>query len=279
MVRLITSDEFTYIGRCIYCDATEGKLTNEHVSPFGLNGRLILSNASCPGCSKVTSALELHVLRSMFGPARAEMGYRTRKKKGAEYLFPVLVTRSGIKTVEKVPLRDALKTIELPIFKVPAALDGRSDDRIECISQDQFDLVERRTELANRLGVDEVCSPQYDPMIFARFVAKCSLGYAIERYGIDAFDTFYIRSAILGKTDDIGRWVGSSDRRELPVRNTPMSCGFKILPDNDVLVKIKLFARFDGAEYVTVVGKMKQFHADQYRQVRSDREAPQSWAA
>jgi hypothetical protein len=276
MVRSITSDEFAYIGRCIYCDTDEGTLTDEHVSPFALNGRLILSNASCRDCSKVTSAVEWHVLRQMWGAARTEMGYRTRNKKGVEELYPVTVIRQRVKTVLNVPLKDALKTIELPIFRVPAALDGRAETRIECISKDQIDLVEPRTELANRLGADEVCSPSIDPSKFARFVAKCSLGYAIERYGIDAFESFYVRSAILGKTNDIGCWVGSSDRRELPVRNTPMSGGFRIFPDNDVLVKVKLFPRFDGAEYITVVGKLKQFHADQYRQTRNEREAPWS---
>ena len=52
-----------------------------------------------------------------------------------------------------------------------------------------------------------------------------------------------------------------------------MSCGFRIFPNNDVLVRIKLFPRFDGAEYVAVVGRMKQFHADQYRWIRGGSEA------
>jgi len=52
-----------------------------------------------------------------------------------------------------------------------------------------------------------------------------------------------------------------------------MSGGFRILLDDDVLVRIKLFPRFDGAEYVTVVGKMKQFHADQYRLIKGRNEA------
>lgn len=278
LVRFITTTEFTHIGRCIYCDTTQGELTDEHVSPLGLNGCLILSKASCLDCNKVTLALEFHALRHMWGTARTEMGYRTRNKKGADDLYPTTVVRCGVQTVQNVPLNDALKTIELPIFRPPAVLEGRIDTNIECISKDTFDLVERRTDLAKTLGVEEVCSPYCDPSKFARFVAKCSLGYAIEQYGIDAFDSFYVRSAILGKTNDVGRWVGSANTRELPVRNTPMSCGFRIFPDNDVLVKVKLFARFDGAEYITVVGRMTQFHADQYRQVRSEREAMRSWA-
>jgi hypothetical protein len=139
-------------------------------------------------------------------------------------------------------------------------------------------LVEQREDLAKRIGVDEVCPPDCDPAIFARFVAKCSFGYAIERYGIEAFESVYVRSTILGITNDIGQWVGSPETREFPVRKTPMSGGFKILPDNDVPVRIKLFPRFDGAEYITVVGKMRQFHADQYRLIKAGREAPNAEA-
>lgn len=188
-----------------------------------------------------------------------------------------MVIVNGAKIIRKVQLKDALKIIELPIFKARSALDGRSaTDSIESTSKDQFVLVEQREDLAKRLGVDEVYPPDCNPEIFARFVAKCSYGYAIERYGIDSFESTYVRSAILGNTRDIGRWVGSPDTRELPVRNTPMSAGFRILPDNDVLVRIKVFPRFDGAEYVTVVGKMKKFHADQYRQIKGGREAPRA---
>jgi len=274
MVRFVTTKETTYVGCCIYCGATKGKLTEEHVSPFALNGCITLRDASCLACNKATSKVEEHVLRHMWGAARAEMGYRTRHRKGADERYSLTVIRGGVKTSQEVPLKDALKIIELPIFKVPAALDGRAlPDTIECISKDRFILVEQKEDLARRLGADEVCPPEFDPDQFARFVAKCSYGYAIERYGIEAFESIYIRSAILGVTKDVGRWVGSPETRELPIRNTPMSVGFRILPDDDVLVRIKLFPRFDGAEYVAVIGRMKHFHADQYRLIKCGREA------
>jgi hypothetical protein len=276
-VRFVTEKESTYVGCCIYCGETRGQLTEEHVSPYALNGCVTLLDASCPQCSKATTKVEEYVLRRMWGAARAEMGYRTRHKRGAHDLYPLTVIQGGVKTTREVPLKDALKIIELPIFKAPAILDGRAFlDGIECISRDQFVLVEQKENLATRIGVDEVCPPDCDPEIFGRFVAKCSYGYAIERYGINAFESIYVRSAILGNTKDIGRWVGSPDTRELPVRKTPMSGGFRILPDNDVLVRIKLFPRFDGAEYITVVGKMKQFHGDQYRLIKDEREAPRA---
>ncbi len=273
-MRFVTNRKSTYVGSCIYCGTTQGELTEEHVSPYALNGCIVLRDASCRDCCKATTKIERHVLRHMWGAARAEMRYRTRNKKSGRELYPLNVIKDGVKSTRNVLFKDALKIIELPIFKPPAALSGEvAPDRIECISKDQFVLVEKREDLAARIGVDEVYPPDFDPDIFARFIAKCSLGYAVERYGIDAFESFYVQSAILGKTNGIGRWVGSPDFRELPIRKTPMSGGFRILLDNNVLVRIKLFPRFDGAEYVTVVGKMKQFHADQYRLMKGGNEA------
>lgn len=252
MVRFVTKRESTYVGRCIYCGASHGKLTEEHISPFALNGLITLRDASCLDCNKAITKVEEHVLRRMWGAARAEMGYSTRNKKGGGELYQVSVIQDGVKSVRRVQLKDALKIIELPIFQPPGVLDKRDGaSTIECISKDQIVLVEQRADLARRLGVDEVCTPEFDPNVFARFVAKCCFGYTVERYGLDAFESIYVRSAILGKTEDIGRWVGSPKTRELPIRNTPMSSAFRILPEgNEVLVRIKLFPRFDGAEYL-----------------------------
>ncbi len=57
-MRVVTKKEATYIGRCIYCGETRGELTEEHVSPFALNGLITLLAASCSECSKVTSGIE-----------------------------------------------------------------------------------------------------------------------------------------------------------------------------------------------------------------------------
>lgn len=275
-VKIVTEKESTYVGCCIYCGATQVKLTEEHISPYGLNGLMTLLDASCLECAKVTSKIERHVLWNMWKPARKELGYRTRHEEVSSY--PLRVIQNGNEISMEVSHEDALKIIELPIFNAPAVLDGRAcTENIQYHSKDTFILKEQKEELTKRLGIDEVLPPAFDPDIFARFVAKCSYGYSIYQYGIQAFESIYVQSAILGKTRDIGQWVGSPETREFRICNTPMSAGFKILPDNDLLVRIKVFPRFNGAEYITVVGKMKQFHAEQYRLVRGGREAPHTF--
>jgi hypothetical protein len=96
---------------------------------------------------------------------------------------------------------------------------------------------------------------------FARFIAKMAYGYAVERYGLSAFEEVYVLSAILGESDDIGRWVGCPQFREFPVRPCNISVGYKIIPRDELVVRIKMFPRFDGAEYVVVIGKVAEGYA------------------
>jgi hypothetical protein len=61
------------VGRCIYCDADDVKLTDEHIIPLGLYSPGILPKASCPKCAVVTSRIEGKVLRSEFGSIRLHL--------------------------------------------------------------------------------------------------------------------------------------------------------------------------------------------------------------
>lgn len=89
----------------------------------------------------------------------------------------MLVEKDGKRFTIEVPLQDQWKVIRLPIFPIPAALDGRPfESGIESTSMDQFELSERAEDIAKRHGVDRVIFPEYPSEIFARFVAKVSYG-------------------------------------------------------------------------------------------------------
>jgi hypothetical protein len=262
--RVIDRRQVTRIGRCIYCGTTKGKLSEEHITPYGLSGLLVLLEASCELCAKITSALEAKILNGMFA-ARAALRTRTRRPKDRVAPHPMLVERQGqIERVDAV-WQDHWKVIRLPIFPLPASIDGRRYvSGIECTSMDVFELGERWEEIAKRHRADKVLPPGYSAEEFARFVAKMAYGYAVERYGLKAFERVYVLPAILGESDDIGRWVGCPDRREFPVRQCNVSVGFKIIPQDDLVVRIKMFPQFDGAEYVVVVGKVKEVYRNYF---------------
>jgi len=226
---------------------------------------LVLLEASCDRHAKVTSALEKRILKDMLFAARAALDTRTRHPKERTKPHSMLVERAG--QIEKVDAvwQDHWKVIQLPIFPLPVSIDGRPyASGIECTSMDIFELGERGEEIAKRHQADRVIPPKYRAEDFARFIAKMAYGYAIERYDLNAFETVYVLPTILGESDDVGRWVGCPDRREFPVRQCNISVGFKIVPRDDLVVRIKMFPQFDGAEYVAVVGRVKTVYRDYF---------------
>src|SRR5882724_1125464 len=270
---VINARESKQVGKCIYCGSTAGKLTEEHVTPHGLGGALVLLEASCGDCQDITSALERKILRQEFFAARAALRTKTRRPKERLKPQPMLIEKDGeIRTI-KTLWQDQWKVIRLPIFPLPAHIDGRPySSGIASHSMDVFELGERADDVAKKHGAQRVVMPDCPLEEFARFVAKIAYGYAIERYTLEAFDEIFITPAILGKTNDIGRWVGCSDRRGFQVRGDHnISVGFGIILGNDdVIVKVKMFPQFDGAEYVVVVGRMKPV----YRNFHSRDELP-----
>jgi hypothetical protein len=261
MRRVIATREAVEVGKCIYCGTTEGRLTTEHITALGLSGRLELLHASCDNCAKITGAIEEIVLRSMRA-ARAELGTKTRHAKNRKEPQPMLVEKDGRSFTIYAPLSEHWKVIRLPIFPMAAAIDGRAyESGIESDSMDEFQLVKRHEEVAARHGVDRIIFPEYPSETFARVIAKMAYGYAVERCTLNAFEEVYVAPAILGKTNDIGRWVGCPSQREFPKRDCNISVGFKIIPERDLVVRIKMFPRFDGAEYVVLVGKLKPVYA------------------
>lgn len=194
--------------------------------------------------------------------ARAALRTKTRRSRERREPQPMVVEKDGHRFTIRAPLADHWKVIRLPIFPMAAAIDGRAyESGIESHSRDEFQLGETHDEIAARHGVDRIIFPEYPPETFARFLAKMAYGYAVERCTVDAFEEVYVLPAILDQANDIGRWVGCPDRREFPQRQCIISVGFKIIPERNLVVRIKMFPQFDGAEYVVLVGKLKVIYA------------------
>src|SRR5687767_2343716 len=94
------------------------RFEKEHIIPFGLDGNLVLPNASCDQCSAITAKFEQTCLRTMLGPARIRLGLRTRRPKSRpKELYHRIIHPSGrlmqkLVPIEKHPL--CLWAYELP---------------------------------------------------------------------------------------------------------------------------------------------------------------------
>lgn len=109
---------FDPIGACIYCGATDCRLTDEHIIPYALNGTLVLPQASCDACSEITKRFEQVVARSMYGTLRITRGFRTRRKKERPTVIPVAtLDETGVEVVRSISVSHLPTTyiaLELP---------------------------------------------------------------------------------------------------------------------------------------------------------------------
>src|SRR5579872_2409342 len=144
MARVLETKQSRTIGRCIYCGTVEDELTEEHITPHGLGGRLTLLRASCQPCSRVTGRFERAVLRTMWFAARAAMNTPTYRPKEREKPQRMRIEKAGKTEEIEVLWQDQWKLIELPIFPSPAHIDRRPyQGGIQVISRDVFELSER----------------------------------------------------------------------------------------------------------------------------------------
>ena len=66
---------------CIYCGATNVRLTDEHVVPYAFGGSHVLRKASCDRCANMTKKFEQRVARDLWGDARTSFNAPTRHKR------------------------------------------------------------------------------------------------------------------------------------------------------------------------------------------------------
>lgn len=112
------------VGKCIYCNQTED-LTDEHVVPFALGGRLVLPDASCKKCAKITSAFEAKVLRGFMLEARAVGKFPTRRPKERPTTIPLTIGTGEHAQLIELGLADAPGFLHLPLLTPAAYLAGQ----------------------------------------------------------------------------------------------------------------------------------------------------------
>ena len=87
---------FDPVGRCVYCNDSSSRLTDEHIVPYSLLGREILPKASCESCQKITSRFERICARTMFNSLRIREKLPMRRKKERPTSIPVVTNHGEI---------------------------------------------------------------------------------------------------------------------------------------------------------------------------------------
>lgn len=244
------------IGECIYCGQTEGKLTKEHAVPYSLNGRWTLLRASCEKHARITGAIERETARCLYPSVRNVLRMQSRKGNYPESL-PVIIRRSGEPEPETihVPRNEFPLYLPTPLFPPPAVL-WRKEPKDHFYATLEVLHIAGPTfkQFSEQRGVAYAGEHiNFDPVAFARTLAKIGFCAAIYTLGLAPLSLTPIRNIILGTDLCIGHWVGCWYGE--PVNE--MGGGIEIrvkASGHDIHVFIRLFAQFEAPEYHVVLG-------------------------
>ena len=221
--RRMGSKRYAPVGVCIYCGTTSRKLTDEHIIAYGLNANAILPKASCEDCNNITKKIEERVLRGFAWQMRTALGFQTRRPKEAPKTFRLGVVRGGVEEEIDVPVEDHPILLSLPMYAPPVYLDNRvykkGRDYKEGIGLSGLVTVwfRDRDEILRRYNAESIFVVQkMDHIAFAQMLGKIAYCFAVAELGFAAVEEPYILPAILGESNDIGQWVGSTDFVFLP---------------------------------------------------------------
>lgn len=249
------------IGRCIYCGRDDISLTKEHIIPYGLNGELTLSRASCRACQDVTSAIEIDVLRNMFGTARIALNMNSRKAMLRPTHLPLILTRGNQKERILIPAERYPAIMLFPVFPAPANISGAPYS--SGIKPQEFVLCQMAKLYIGNPFQEYKCESiefahiKFDTSKFARMVAKIAYAFVVLHLGLGRIKNNFIIPALFGKTKDIGRWVGSGLNPYGSLRDGLHAMTIVLANNGEVHVFVRLFAQFNAPEYLVIVGSLK----------------------
>jgi len=247
-------------GRCIYCGSKQD-LSDEHILPYGLSGPTAIPRASCPKCARITGAIERDVLRGALWPLRVyrDLKSRTKHRDAPSTIQVTLVYDDGREENVQLPIEDAPIFFIFPIFAPPATVDPQGyTSGIRVRGTASIGTGDRHKQVLTQYGATSLRITQTTmPVTFARMIAKIAYAMAFADGSLARLGTrFPVVPAILGQTDDIGRWVGSYT--DEPPRHPKLLHHLvgREFPDRGLFVyEVQLFADSQAPCYTVVLGR------------------------
>ena len=259
-----TARTYSPVGHCIYCGSME-KLSDEHIVPLGLGGRLVLPKASCPECNERTSRLERTCLRTMYGPLRMMYGLPTRRKSSRPDSLQLKVKRTETSEWEyiAVPQERYPFLITFPYFEAPGALTALSESvAAGPVAQrfwirgasPQYNFSELCQSLTEELGIYSLMpESKADVSAFCSLLAKIALAYTVAENRVVAHGTKLANIALGADMQHCRHYIGSL-RQDEPATDLlhELSIGDHTR-ESSILVRLRLLAKLGTPTYFVVV--------------------------
>ena len=238
--------------RCMYCLATGGPRTEEHLIPRALGGRATLRDAVCEPCRRLTGRLEQATLAREFLVPKTLLALKRRRArgKGPSRLPPILLAGADAPaepTADTFPRRFSLASFE------PAGLLAGVD---RAVTPPQVDFIECRLNIGTPTQQTvAAATPLADPHAYAYAIAKWAYALAVAERGLDCCDAQPMRDLMLGRRADPFAFVGTA---------TPRATGASDwLHDHAIghtgpwlTVKLSLFSSAGMLPYEVVIGRL-----------------------
>lgn len=251
------------VGSCIYCGTSEGRLTEEHIIPKGLGGTLVLPQASCDACARVTSQFEMRVLRGFMDRGRQAMGIKgrkTHKRAAAGKLTQTLIQADESLVKLEVPWDEGLKIMHLPVFLPPRFLDPQrppdpGTEKLEVMALDTIHFGLENGKLVRESQAQGVrFDDRMDVWAFVRLLAKIAHGYHVAVNGAFPLRESPLLPIILGQRLDAINWIGNTTHPNLPSGGAALHPLHHLPVESDdgtrgTAVLVKLFSTHPTATY------------------------------
>jgi hypothetical protein len=180
--------------------------------------------------------------------------YRSRANRSNA--FAINIERQGQQQSVMIPVELYPAPIPLLVFATPAYIDGQPYEKGIKVIGEVRNLIgfKKFKEWCESQNIDSFSLPVvHKGLDLARLLAKIAYTFAIARFGRSIIDDAYVRHAILGEVEDVGRWVGCIG--EQPLAKTQYQHYLKpSIVNGDIHVHIRLFANLQTPEYLVIVG-------------------------
>jgi hypothetical protein len=239
------------LGRCLYCLSSGVPLTEEHLIPQALGGRLTLRDAVCEPCRRITGQLEQLTLAREFAVPKTLLALKRRRARGKGPARLPAVAVEGDEAGDALTPDTFPRTFSLPAFE-PAGLLADVD---RTTAPPHVDFVACRLNLGTPTRqARALAPPMADPQAYAWAIAKWAYALAVAERGLDCCDTQPMRDLMRGRRDDAFAFVGTRSPREPASRDWLHAAS---LHDDGpwLTLRLALFASAGMPPYEVVIGR------------------------
>lgn len=251
------TQKYKSVGFCIYCSATDKKLSDEHIVPYGLGGRMILPTSSCAKCAEITGTIERSLQGRMFGPLRLKLGMRSRHKKQAPNSTFGVVDENGKTKLVRVPAEDYPKCVlglDMPAACIVSEQNPNSISYgrpVFKILQSEFERL-KRDENIGTIGAD------IEIGIFLRCMAKIAHAFIYTGVCEYKFDPLLTKFILGEEPNPPLTYIGGNDlgMPETDRMHSILHCFREIRGEQYTYVAVQLFSFLGAPSYGFFAGKL-----------------------